>query len=165
MGMGMSHGISAQMPEQSREFLRVFELEAMRLGVPVIPVPVAGPDLAFGTSAAFARRLEAVCSKQTAQILLGWFFLCIGLTYSGIMNVANIAHGAGFLFGVLYGLVAFDARRRLPWAILASVATVAVLCTLIACPGHRGYKHVKWRLQRQQILEELAPALPRKDQP
>ena len=88
--------------------------------------------------------LEMVCTDQTAYLLLGWFFLCIVMTRTGHMNVANIAHGAGFVFGVLYGLVAFAPRHRLRWAILAAVASLLVLCTLIACPGHRGYELVRW---------------------
>ena len=87
--------------------------------------------------------LAAVCTPQTAQILLIWFFLCIVLTAVGAMLVANIAHGAGFLFGVLYGQAAFSPRHRIRWIALAAVASLLVLATLIACPGHSGYEHVK----------------------
>ncbi len=87
--------------------------------------------------------LRAVCPDQTVHLLLGWFVLCIVMTEAGVMNVANIAHGAGFVFGVLYGLVAFAPSHRLRWAILASAASAVVLATLIACPGHSGYEHVK----------------------
>jgi len=92
--------------------------------------------------------LEAVCSDETSKLLLGWFFLCILLTHFRVLMVANIAHGAGFIFGVLYGLVAFDARRRLRWAVPAGVASLLVLATLVVCPGHFGYEHVK----RQGLL-------------
>jgi len=77
------------------------------------------------------------------------------MTYSGVMSVANIAHGAGFGFGVLYGLVAFDARRRKRWIPLACFLSAMVLSTLIACPGHRGYEHVRHRKEVEQMLEEL----------
>jgi membrane associated rhomboid family serine protease len=86
---------------------------------------------------------DAVCTPQTAQILLIWFFLCIVLTYTGHMMVANIAHGAGFIFGVLYGQAAFSPERRRRWIILAVASSLLVLSTLIACPGHFGYEHVK----------------------
>ena len=87
--------------------------------------------------------LEAVCSRQTSQILIGWFVLCIALTWLNIMNVANIAHGAGFGFGILYGLIAFDVQHRRRWIALGTLATALVLATLVACPGHYGYEYVK----------------------
>ncbi len=99
--------------------------------------------------------LEAVCDDNTTRILGGWFVLCIVLSYLNIMPVANVAHGAGFVFGVLYGLVAFDARRRRRWTALAAVATALVLSTLIACPGHNGYEHVKRRRQVERMLQQL----------
>jgi len=86
---------------------------------------------------------EAVCSTLTAQILMGWFFLCIVLTYAGYMRVANIAHAAGFIFGVLYGQAVFERRHRRRWTIAAIIASGLVLSTLIVCPGHSGYEHVK----------------------
>jgi membrane associated rhomboid family serine protease len=69
---------------------------------------------------------DAVCTPQTAQILLIWFFLCIVLTYTGHMMVANIAHGAGFIFGVLYGQAAFSPERRRRWIILAVASSLLV---------------------------------------
>jgi len=86
---------------------------------------------------------NAVCDQQTVQILVGWFFLSIVLTHLGVLNVANIAHAGGFGFGMLYGLAAFDRRRRWQWSALAIAASLLVLATLVACPGHRGYEHVK----------------------
>ncbi|MCX7425857.1 MAG: rhomboid family intramembrane serine protease [Planctomycetia bacterium] len=88
--------------------------------------------------------LGAVCDDQTVKLLIGWFFLCIALTYLEILPVANIAHGAGFLFGVVYGLAIFDARRRVGWLALSALMTVVVLSTLIACPGHPGYEQMRW---------------------
>ncbi len=91
----------------------------------------------------FKPELEQVCDRQTSQLLLGWFVLCIVLTQLHVMNVANMAHGAGFLFGVLYGLAIFDVRRRLRWTLLSCIASGLVLATLIVCPGHHGYERVK----------------------
>jgi len=67
--------------------------------------------------------------------------------------VANIAHGAGFGFGAIYGLAVFDKRRRTRWAIIAAVASLVVLSTLIACPGHRGYEHARRRVEVQKMLD------------
>jgi hypothetical protein len=79
--------------------------------------------------------------------MIGWFFLCIALTYLNIMSVANIAHGAGFGFGVVYGLAIFDTRHRTRWSIVAVLASLIVLSTLITCPGHWGYERAKRRMQ------------------
>ncbi len=105
------------------------------------------------------RELEVVCPDSTAKLLFGWFVLCILLTAADVFNVANIAHGAGFGFGVLYGLVAFDVRRRARWVALATFASVVVLSTLVACPGHRGYEHVRLggRLWWHKVVRSIAP--------
>lgn len=101
--------------------------------------------------------LRLVCDENTVRILGGWFVLCILLTYLDIMPVANIAHGFGFGFGVLYGLVAFDVRRRRRWLLLAGAATGLVLSTLVACPGHRAYERAKRLRRLDQMLQEASP--------
>jgi len=108
----------------------------------------------------FRAELNAVCSDSTSMFLLGWFVLCIFMTYSGVMSIASIAHGAGFAFGVLYGLVAFDVRRRKRWIPLACFLSAMVLTTLIACPGHRGYEYVRQRQKVERMLEELQKPRP-----
>ncbi len=86
--------------------------------------------------------MYAVCDRHTSQILLGWFFLCILLTYANILPVANIAHGAGFGFGVLYARALWSPRHRGWWLAAAVTASVLVLATLLGCPGHAGFEHV-----------------------
>lgn len=98
------------------------------------------------------RELDAVCDASTVQFLLFWLVVCVLLTHFGLLPVANIAHGAGLLFGALYGLAIFDVRRRVSWTLLATVATLLVLSTLVACPGHIGYEQVR---QHQRILQQL----------
>jgi GlpG protein len=82
-----------------------------------------------------------VCDQQTVKLLIGWFFLCIFLTWAKIMPVANVAHGAGFGFGVLFGLAIFEKERRWLWIPLAVLLTAVVLGTMVACPGHLHYEH------------------------
>jgi len=91
----------------------------------------------------YVREWWEVCDQQTVNLLIGWFFLCIVLTAYKIMLVANIAHGAGFGFGVLYGLVVFDKPRRGRWLALSVVLTLLVLSTMVACPGHVQYEAVR----------------------
>jgi hypothetical protein len=111
----------------------------------------------------------AVCTDSTVQILGFWFVLCIVLTYSGAMNVANIAHGSGFLFGALYGMALFSPRRARRWRLGAVLASLVVLSTLIAAPGHRGYEYIRARAReqrQQQLLEQfrIIPLEERRDE-
>ena len=108
--------------------------------------------------------LRQVCDDATVKLFVGWFFACIVLTHFEIMPVANIAHGTGCLFGVLYGLVAFHPHHRMRWIILAAVASAPVLSTLIGFPGHRGYEHIRQRRQSQRTLE-LIPYVPGGEHP
>jgi membrane associated rhomboid family serine protease len=41
-----------------------------------------------------------------SRMFIGWFFLCIVATELGLMNIANIAHGAGAVVGALVGAAA-----------------------------------------------------------
>lgn len=49
-------------------------------------------------------RFAGAVDYQTSRLFVIWFFLCIGLTLAGVMPVANVAHGAGAILGVLLGL-------------------------------------------------------------
>jgi len=49
-------------------------------------------------------RFQDTVDRQTNQVFIGWFFLCIILTYTNLMSVANMAHGAGAVLGMLLGL-------------------------------------------------------------
>jgi GlpG protein len=108
---------------------------------------------------------RAVCDQQTVQLMLVWLMVCVILTYTNVMPVANFAHGAGLLFGVLYGLTAFAPRRRMVWGLLATVATLLVLSTMIAVPGHAGYEYSRRHRQIQRILNQIErpPAEPPSD--
>jgi GlpG protein len=101
------------------------------------------------------REFYAVCNPATVRLMLIWFVLCIAMTSAGVMPVANIAHGSGLFFGVLFGLACFAPGHRWPWRALAALATFAVLATLVACPGHKGYEAMRavqrWRALAQQI--------------
>lgn len=42
-----------------------------------------------------------ILNPQTVNLFIIWFFLCVVLTYTKIMLIANVAHFAGGLFGVM----------------------------------------------------------------
>ena len=68
-------------------------------------------------------RFQDAVDRKTIELFVFWFGLCIVTTVTKIMPVANIAHGAGALLGVLTGVAITQPRRRIPaWA--GVVATV-----------------------------------------
>ena len=62
---------------------------------------------------------------SVVQVFVVWFFVCIGLTYTGILPVANVAHGAGAALGWLIGRAVLSRQRNI------FVAGVAVLVIVI----------------------------------
>ncbi len=73
------------------------------------------------------RRFRDAVDRQTVQLMVGWFFLCIVLTMANVWSIANVAHGAGFILGALLGwtIAARGLVRRLRGA--AIVAAVFLL--------------------------------------
>ena len=51
-------------------------------------------------------RFAGAVDYQTSRLFVIWFFLCIVLTLTEVMPVANVAHGAGAVTGALLGLAA-----------------------------------------------------------
>lgn len=98
---------------------------------------------------------RAVCNNDTVRVLVFWFFFCIVLTQLNLMSIGNVAHGAGLVFGVIYGFAMFADKRRVLWTALAAVATVLVLGTMIACPGHGLYKRHKEQELHRRWLQQL----------
>lgn len=100
------------------------------------------------------------CNPMTVQLLIAWFFLCIFLTAIDAWNVANVAHGAGFVFGYLLGQSVFRIRGRNAWRAATMAATAAVLLLLIWCPWHAGFRAMKhhrppYRPLLERTLEEV----------
>lgn len=83
-----------------------------------------------------------VCDPLTVQILLAWLLICIPLTAFNVFNVANIAHGAGLLMGVLVGLAFFETRRRWLWASLAGIIALAAFASMMGFPTHPVYERI-----------------------
>lgn len=92
----------------------------------------------FGLVWVLSRRDESfrdAMDVQTVQFFIGWFFLCIVLTYAGVWNVGNVAHGAGAVLGAWVGL-AVTARpllRRVNAALL-SLVIIALGAAVYARP-------------------------------
>ncbi len=87
--------------------------------------------------------LAMAFGPQAMRFIGVWFLGCVVLTQLGLLRIGNLAHGAGFAFGVLYGMALFSPRHRKLWIAASALATLVVLATMIACPGHPGYEHIK----------------------
>jgi membrane associated rhomboid family serine protease len=83
----------------------------------------------FGFLYALRRDEEFAAQLMTPNVvttLVGWFFLCIILTYLKIMPVANVAHGAGAAIGWLFGQAVLSRRP------VMGVTVIGVLCVGLA---------------------------------
>jgi membrane associated rhomboid family serine protease len=69
--------------------------------------------------------------RRTSEMFIGWFFLCIVLTVTNVMPVANLAHGVGALMGALLGLIA-TSRGLEKQRNIAAVSILTVACVLSA---------------------------------
>jgi GlpG protein len=73
------------------------------------------------------RELYGNMPQETVNLMVGWFFVCIVLTWLDWWRIANVAHGVGAVMGVLLGqAVGVDPRRRIPW-----IAGIVVACLWI----------------------------------
>jgi membrane associated rhomboid family serine protease len=95
----------------------------------------------FGLLYALRRHKDFAAAQmqpQIVQLFVFWFFLCIALTYTHILAVGNVAHGAGCILGWLVGQALL---LRRPAVGLAGV-TVLVVVVSAACmymPWNGGY--------------------------
>ena len=71
-------------------------------------------------------RFAQAVDNQTSRLFIFWFFLCIVLTLTNVMQVANVAHGVGAVMGVLLGL-AVSGTDDLKWKGRAGIVAVLAL--------------------------------------
>ncbi len=71
-------------------------------------------------------RFAGAMDRQTSQVFILWFFVCIGLTVSDVMPVGNIAHGVGAVLGALLGFAAAGTSAARWWSSLAVVAILGL---------------------------------------
>lgn len=86
------------------------------------------------------RELHGSMPQQTVNWMIGWFFLCIVLTWLDVWRIANVAHGVGAITGVMLGqAVGVDPRRRIPW--IAGLVIMTAWIYVMATWG-RPYVHI-----------------------
>jgi membrane associated rhomboid family serine protease len=59
-------------------------------------------------------RFHDAVDRRTIELFVIWFVICVITTVTKVMPVANIAHGAGALLGVLTGAAIARPNRRVP---------------------------------------------------
>jgi membrane associated rhomboid family serine protease len=57
-------------------------------------------------------RFKDSLDKRTVNLFIGWFFICIFTTATHLFNVANVAHAAGAVLGLLLGYALVLPARR-----------------------------------------------------
>jgi membrane associated rhomboid family serine protease len=95
-------------------------------------------------------RFKGAIDKRTVDLFIGWFFICIVTTLTHIFVVANVAHAAGAVLGVLVGFAIANPTRRLPYG--ASALTLVLFglwgSTLgrpvVNLSGKVGYEEARW---------------------
>jgi len=77
--------------------------------------------------------LARIVDSQVVTIFIIWLFLCIGLTWAGMWDIANGAHVGGVAFGCLCGYAFIEQENR--WIkIGAVVLTLLVFEPLVYAP-------------------------------
>lgn len=95
-------------------------------------------------------RFRDALEPRTVSLFLVWFFICIFTTLTGMYRVANVAHGAGALFGILLGCaIAFPRMRVVTDVAISLLCTLGILGSTIARPyvnlsTTEGYQEAKW---------------------
>ncbi|MGD0092779.1 MAG: rhomboid family intramembrane serine protease [Planctomycetota bacterium] len=86
-------------------------------------------------------RFFGAVDRDTRRLFVGWFFLCILLTVLDILPVANFAHGAGAVLGILLGhAISSRGPRR---AVFATALIVLSVLMLAAAGPWRPYVNLQ----------------------
>ncbi len=82
-------------------------------------------------------RFEDVVDAKTVALFVAWFFVCIALTVSGILPVANVAHAMGAIQGLLLGGAITASPQRRPDVVGTNV--MAIVLVVVAATVGRPY--------------------------
>lgn len=95
-------------------------------------------------------RFRDAIDQTTIKLFIGWFFLCIITTLSGVYPVANVAHGAGAILGILTGYALTLPRFRLQTsALIVAILVFGIWGDTLGRPiinlsKKVGYEEGKW---------------------
>lgn len=80
------------------------------------------------------QRFAGAIDRQTIQLFVAWFFLCIVLTAVNVFPVGNVAHGSGWILGMLLGLMIADRHaKRVAWGVAVALflAATGILASVL----------------------------------
>jgi len=107
------------------------------------------------------RRFRDAVDARTAQFFVGWFLFCIVATHMEVMNIANVAHGAGAVLGGVMGVATIPAsgwtkrsHGRARW-----VAGFAAVSLLLGSVGAAAYLRPQVNLSSSADNEAFRLAL------
>ncbi len=86
-------------------------------------------------------RFFGAIDNQVITLLAGWFVLCILLTVSHTMPVANVAHGAGAVLGAMLG---WSMAARTRGQRIAYGASLLIVFIAIVAAGTAGRRYVNF---------------------
>jgi membrane associated rhomboid family serine protease len=105
---------------------------------------------------------RAVATQENLRLFVLWGLFCVATTYLPFLhflglNIANGAHGGGFLFGLCVGFLFYSPRRRYVWAApLALLLAASVLaCTWQPWSGDWTF----WKGNREFDRKKYASAI------
>jgi GlpG protein len=75
------------------------------------------------------QRFANTVDGQTIVLFVAWFFICIALTKANVMAIGNVAHGAGFITGLLLG-ASIVLRGELRKFAVSALFGFVVLCLM-----------------------------------
>ena len=93
--------------------------------------------------------LRGVVGQRTINLFAAWFVLCIVLTVTKVMPIANFAHAAGALAGWMLGRAIAAEGSRARW--VGALAGVLVLVGVGATVG-RPYVNIRMLLMRDSYM-------------
>jgi GlpG protein len=121
-------------------------------------------------------RFANVVDGQTVWLFVGWFFFCIALSWSDLMQIGNVAHGAGAIAGLLLGatLITHGELQKLLGTATAGFVLLCLFGALIGRPyinqganygaelAYLGYRDLE-RGRDERAVQRFRRALERDD--
>lgn len=98
----------------------------------------------------YDERFRNAMDRRTVEIFVVWFFFCIAATVANVLPVANIAHGAGAVLGILTGFaIVRPGRRGVLTAGIAALCLFGLWAATLGRPrinlsGKAGYEEARW---------------------
>ena len=98
----------------------------------------------------YDERFKDSLDKRTVNLFIGWFFVCILVTAAHLFNVANVAHAAGGVLGLLLGYALVLPARRTLIASTIGVLLVFGFCgatfgrPYVNLSSYGGYEEARW---------------------